>query len=154
AGGGALERVVLLDASYSMGYAGHFEKARAEARKAMESLGPADRGALVVFSERAEGRVPPTGDRDRLLAGIEEARLSSGGTRYAPALKLAGEWLAASDRPRREALILTDFQKVGYEGLAQVRLPEGVGLRWVDLAERDPANVALTDLVLDRDFAD
>src|SRR4029077_14827471 len=55
---------------------------------------------------------------------------------------------------RREALLLTDFQKVGYEGVAQVRLPEGVSLTWVDLSEHEPANVALTDLVLDRDFAD
>jgi aerotolerance regulator-like protein/VWA domain-containing protein len=154
AGGGARERVILLDASYSMGYGGHFERARAEARKAVESLGPADRGALIVFSERAEGRVPPTADRDRLLAGIDEARLSSGGTRYAPALKLAADWLAASDRPHREAVLLTDFQKVGYEGLAQVRLPQGTSLSWVDLSEREPANVAVTDLVLDRDFAD
>src|SRR5207247_3755511 len=85
---------------------------------------------------------------------IDETSLGFGITRYAPALKLAQEWLATSDRPRRGALLITDFQKVAFEGVADVAFPEGAMLRWVDLSTPQAANAAITGLTLDRDFGE
>src|SRR5687768_14003638 len=53
-GTGAREVVVLLDQSYSIGYADRWERARAAAYEAINGLGPADRGSVVLFSSDAE----------------------------------------------------------------------------------------------------
>jgi hypothetical protein len=150
---GARERVILLDRSYSMGYGDRWRRAQEAARKAALGLGSDDRASLVLFSAGAEVVERETSDRARLLSTIDAATPGSGVTRYGPALKLAEELIAASTRPRREVELITDFQRAGWEGHEDVRLPEGTTLTWVDLSERETSNVAVTDVVLQREYA-
>src|SRR5262249_45599594 len=109
AAGGAREIVVLLDRSASMGYADHWDRARAAARQAFDALGADDRGTLVLFAGNAEENVRATTDRVRLKAAVDAARVGSGATRYGPALKLAQSILSASPQKRREAILVSDF---------------------------------------------
>src|SRR5918995_2827203 len=51
---GPREVVILLDRSYSMGYGDRWARAQAAARQAVQGLGAADRGTLVLFSTRAD----------------------------------------------------------------------------------------------------
>src|ERR671911_15320 len=51
---GAREVVILLDQSYSMGFGDRWARAQAAARDAVNALGAADRGTLVLFSTRAD----------------------------------------------------------------------------------------------------
>ena len=71
AGGGAREVVILLDQSYSLGYADRWERAQAAAAEAIDGLGPVDRGSVVLFSSGAEIALRSTaaGERERLQAG-------------------------------------------------------------------------------------
>jgi hypothetical protein len=150
--GGARTRVILLDRSYSMGYGDRFARARQQAERALSELSPEDEAALILFSERAEGVVPPTREHARVRAALQAARLSSSGTRFAPALKLAQEWLAASERPRRELWLVSDCQRRGLEGLDEVRLPERTTLHVASLAEREQPNAALGGVSFDREL--
>src|ERR1700681_583742 len=102
AAGGAREVVILLDQSASMGYGDHWQRARDAAREVVRNLGGADRATLVVFDKNAEERLRATTDRGRLEAAISAAHVSSGATRYGPALKLADSILGRSPLKRRE----------------------------------------------------
>lgn len=148
---GAREVVILLDQSYSMGFGDRWERARAAARDAVNALGPADRGTLVLFSTRADVALRSTGDRDRLLAALSAAAPGAGSTRYAPALQAAGSILADSSLPRREAILISDFQRVGSRGSERGRLPDGATLTPVAIGTAaDATNLTVTAVSLAR----
>jgi hypothetical protein len=149
---GARVRVVLLDRSYSMGYAGRWPRAVEAARRALGELGPQDRAALVLFDRAPQSSGEPTTDRARLLAELDSARPGFGVTRYAPALRAAQEVLDTANLPRREVVLISDFQKAGWEGADDVRLPESTTLTWVDVSDRAASNLAITGVDLERDY--
>jgi Mg-chelatase subunit ChlD len=154
AAGGAREVVVLLDQSYSMGYADRWERARAAAVEAIDGLGANDRGSVVLFSTGAEiaMRSAAGGERQQLRAAVAAAaRPTAGGTRYAPALKVAGSILAESSLPRREVVVISDFQRNGWRGEEGARLPQGTTVRPVVMTGgEDQPNVSVTAVSLAR----
>src|SRR5216117_598359 len=143
AGGGARELVILLDQSASMGYGDHWDKARAAARDAIDRLAGEDRATLVLFASNAEENVRATPDRVRLKAAVDAARVGSGATRYGPALKLAQSILSRSPLPRREAVLISDFQKTGWGSSEDAHFPDGMILATQSVAESDTANVSI-----------
>ena len=147
---GAREVVILLDHSASMGYGDHWKKAQDEALKVVRSLGGSDRATLVAFGTGTEEVVRATSDRGRLESAIGAAKVSSDGTRYAPALRWAQSLLARSDLPRKEAVLISDFQKVGWERQEEIHLPEGATLTPVSVATPDTANLAVSSVAFDR----
>src|SRR5262245_17083884 len=124
--GGDREIVIMLDTSASMGYGDHFEKARAAARSAIESLGSAGRATLVLFGKNAEENMRATSDRGRLDAALSAAKVTAASTKYAPALKLAESILSRSTLPKREAILISDFQRAGWGGSEDVHFTEGI----------------------------
>ena len=152
-GGGAREVVILLDQSYSIGYADRWERAQAAATEAINGLGPVDRGSVVLFSSGAEIalRSSAGGERERLIAAVEAAEPTAGATRFAPALKVAGSILADSPLPRREVILVSDFQRGGWRGEEGASLPEGATLTAVPITGgAEPPNVAVTGVSLAR----
>jgi len=152
-GSGAREVVVLLDSSYSMGYGDRWERARAAAYDAIDGLGPDDRGSVVLFSSGAEiaMRSAAAGERQRLRAAIADARPTAGATRFAPALKVAGSIVAESTLPRRDVIIISDFQRGGWRGEEGARLPERTTLTPVaQTGDADLPNVSVTAVSLAR----
>jgi Aerotolerance regulator N-terminal/von Willebrand factor type A domain len=143
AAGGARDVVIVLDQSASMGYGDHWEKAREAARQVVRGLAREDRATLVLFSRNAEENMRATPDRPRLEAAINAARVTSGATRYGPALKLAESILAQSPVKRREAVLISDFQKTGWSGSEDARFPEGMTLRTVSVAEPATTNLSV-----------
>lgn len=129
AGGTAAREVaVLVDRSYSMAHGDRWEQALTAARRFVGSLGPEDRASLVFFDQGARAAVRSSLDRARLRAALDTARVGSGVTRFAPALKLAGTIMETSDRGRREVVLISDFQERGWAGTEDFQLPSGVGL--------------------------
>ena len=124
-GPGAREVVVRNDDSYSMAYGDRWDRAKTAARDAINKLGPADRGTVVLFSSGADILLRSTAERDRLIASFATATPSPGATRYGPALKVAGSILAESPLPRREVILISDFQRNGWRGEEGSRLPPG-----------------------------
>jgi uncharacterized membrane protein len=148
--GGAREVVVLIDRSYSMGYADRWQRAMAAAREAIGKIGSGDRGSIVFFSSNAEVVLRSTSDRGRLESALSSARPSAGATKFAPALKLAGSILSESALPRREVVLITDLQRGGWQGAEGVRLPDGAVVTAVPIVDKDSANVAVTPVSLQR----
>ena len=152
-GTGAREVVVLLDQSYSITYGDRWERARAAAYEAINGLGPDDRGSIVLFSSGAEIalRSAASGERQRLTAAVAAAQPTAGATRYAPALKVAGSIVADSTLPRREVVLISDFQRGGWRGEEGTRLPAGTTVTPVTIGGgTDMANVAVTGISLAR----
>jgi hypothetical protein len=150
-GTGARELVVLLDHSSSMGYADRWTKAKDAAKKAISGLSAVDRATLVVFAGDAVVANEPMASPDRIVAAINAAKLSSEGTKYAPALKLASQIIGASSLPRREVVIISDFQKVGWANRNEITFPQGTKVTPVDLGGPTAADVAVSQVTTDRD---
>ncbi len=148
---GAREVVILLDRSYSMGYGDHWARAQAAARQTIDGLGAADRASLVFMARGADLDARSTDDRARLRLAVERATVTAEATRYGPALKVAQSILEQSQRPRREVVMISDFQKVGWEGASDTRLPAGSVVTPVPITEADTANVVVSSVALQRD---
>ena len=150
ASGGAREIVVLLDQSASMGYGDHFPRAREAARKAFDGLGGEDKATLVLFAKNAEENVRATNDRVRLGQAVDAAKVTSGSTRYGPALKLAQSILSASSLKRKEVVLVSDFQKTGWSGAEELRFPDGTVLTPLSVASPETSNVSIPSLAFAR----
>src|SRR5215831_10762808 len=150
-GTGARELVILLDRSASMGYGGRWTKAKDAAKRALNSVGATDRATLVEFASDAMVASEPMARPDRIVAAINAAKLSSEGTRYAPALKLASQIIAASSLPRREVVVISDFQKIGWTGRNEIEFPKGTVITPVDLGGPTAADVAVSQVTTERD---
>jgi len=151
---GARESVIIVDMSYSMEYGDRWSKAQGAARDAIRAMKPGDRASLVFFSTDADVAVRSAGDRSRLESVLAAAKTGPGATRYAPALKLAGSLLAESPLPQREIVLISDFQRRGWDqtpGKDDVRLPDRTTLTPVNVAGGDDtSNLAVTPISLQR----
>jgi hypothetical protein len=147
---GPRELVVLLDTSYSMGYGDRWDRARAAARTAFESLASAERGSLVLFSTGAHAELRSSTDRNRLVAAVDAAKPGAGATRFGPALKVAQSIVTASTLPRREVVFISDFQKNGWQRDDAVRLPEGTAVTPVSVADAESSNVGVSSVSFER----
>lgn len=150
-GTGARELVILLDHSASMGYAGRWEKAKDAAKRAVSGLGATDRATLVVFAGDAMVASEPMARPDRIVAAINAAKLTAEGTKYAPALKLASQIVSASSLPRREVVVISDFQKIGWTSRNEIGFPQGTVITPVDLGGPSAADIAVSQVTTDRD---
>ncbi len=145
---GAREVVLLVDRSYSMGYGGKWQQAIAAAQSTISGLTSADRTSIVFFSSATEVALRSVSDRGRLQAALAGVQPSAGATRYGPALKLAGSILSESAIPRREAILISDFQRGGWQGGEGVRLPDGAVLTPVVIQESGKPNLAIAPVSL------
>ena len=144
------EVVILLDQSASMGYGDHWQRARDAATNVIRSLNTSDKATLVLFARNAEENIRATADRGRLEAALNAAKLTSGATRYGPALKLAESILARSTLQKQEAILISDFQKSGWTGTEDVHFGEGITLTPVSIASDAATNIAVPSVSFTR----
>jgi hypothetical protein len=149
---GARDVVIVLDRSFSMSYADTWNRAQAAARQVIDELRPDDRGSLVLFGGDVQVVTRSTNDRSSLAAAVQAAEPGPGATRYGAALKLAGSLLAGSTMPRREVVLVSDFQRAGWEPDQTLRLPSGVTLIPVSVRADDVANLAATPATVQREM--
>jgi len=151
AASGPREVVVLVDQSYSMEVEDQFELALQEAQRVFDGLGPLDRASLVAFSQGARVLSRSTSDRVRLRGALDTLRVSSGATRFGPALKVAQTILEESTLTSGEVYLLSDFQRNGWVGDEGVRLPAGSRFIPVQLGNDGvEENVLVADISLPR----
>lgn len=148
---GARDVVILLDRSYSMGHGDQWQRAQRAAMDVVDGLEPGDRASLVTFSTSASVVVRPTNEQARLRAEIEALRPTAGATRFGPALKVAGSLLAESNLPRREVVLISDFQRAGWSGAEGLRLPDSTIVTPVMVEPGDAVNVSVTPASVQRE---
>src|SRR5689334_13063958 len=146
--GGARDIVMLLDRSYSMGYGDQWATAQRLAAESIANTTPADRISLVLFADTAEVALRSTPDRSRAVSEINAATPGPGSTKFAPALKLAGSLLAESLLPRKEVIIVSDFQRGGWQPDDTLRMPGGTTITPVPVGGGQGASLALTPVAL------
>jgi len=152
-GVGGREVVILLDRSHSMGYGDAWTRAQDAARRAVRELGPADQGTVAFFASEVEVGPRAASERAALVAAIDRAKPGAGGTRYGPALRAASGLLESSRLPRREIILISDFQKSGWDRAQDARLPPGVVLKTVAVGQAGTANIAIVALAFAREGA-
>src|SRR5687768_7738810 len=154
AGAGPRELVVLLDRSYSMAYGDRWSRATAAAERAIAGIGGADRATLVLFDHEAVATAGPTGDVAVVRAALRNARPGAGSTRYAPALAVAQQLMERAERPRREVVLISDFQRAGWDGQELPRLAAPAKLTTIDVGDSTTANTLVTGVDVSRDARD
>jgi hypothetical protein len=148
---GAKEVVLLLDHSSSMGYGTRWVRARDAAKKVIGGLGATDHVTLVLFANDASVASEPMASRDRVIAAVNAATVSAEATRYVPALKLASQILSASTLPRREVVLVSDYQKTGWANHNEVTLPRGTTITPLDVGAGSAPNVGVAQVTTNRD---
>lgn len=148
--GGAREVVVLVDRSYSMGYADRWTRARTAAQRVVDGLGQGDRASLVLFGTTTEIALQSVDDRARLTAALTAATPGSETTRLSPALRVAATILAESTRPRREVVLISDFQTLSWTPADDDRLPGGATFTAVPITDPDTKNLSVTPVAVRR----
>src|SRR5690348_1990036 len=134
-----------------MAYGDRWDRAKAAARDAINRLGASDRASVVLFSSGADIALRSTAEKDRLIASFDTATPSPAATRFGPALKVAGSILAESPLPRKEAILISDFQRNGWRGEEGARLPMGSTLTPVAITgPADKPNATVTTVSLSR----
>jgi hypothetical protein len=150
-GSSAREVVILLDASYSMGFGDRWARAQAAARDEIGRLTASDRGSVVLFGSGAEIQIRSTAERSRLQASVDAAQPGVAATRFAPALKVAGGIIADSTLPHREVILISDFQRGGWKGEEGARLPPNTTLTPVPIqAPAEQPNLSVAGVSLAR----
>lgn len=143
--------VVLLDRSASMGYGDRWARAQAEARRIVDTLSGNDRATLVLFDDAPEEVVRATSDRGTLTAAIDNAAVSAGATRFAPALRLAQSRFGMSGAARKEAYLITDFQRGGWVRQEDITLPAGATLTPIAIADEQTSSISVGPVTLARE---
>ncbi len=139
--------VVALDTSLSLSAPGQFEAAKLAARRAVEEAPATAAVALVTFADAATLVVPPTIDRGGVLAAIEAASATAGGTRFRTALARAAEVVPGA---RGRIVVVTDLQQAGWEAGDEGSVADGVDVDVIEIAS--PAgNIAVTAVRRERD---
>jgi hypothetical protein len=132
--------IVLLDRSLSMSHRDVWPAALDSARRVINSLGPSDRIALVLFDDEAEIVQPLTSDRAVALGSLAKARPGAAGTRYAAGLRAARQLVADERAERVEVVVISDLQRSGISGVAGLELPSSFAVRTAAVGAANRAN--------------
>lgn len=150
AGPDGREIVLLIDRSYSMANGGRWARAVAAARTIARQVRSVDRISVVAFGATAAQLVEPTSAAARVEQAVAALRPGSEPTRYASGFRMAAQILGASDLPRKEIVLISDFHRVGWSSTDDVTLPERTVVRGVDVSRGENADVAVASVAVAR----
>ena len=118
------------------------------------ALGPNDRGTVILFADQARAVREEGTSRGALRATVDSASPGDAATRYSPALLLARRTVVDSKLPKREVIVISDFQRSGWDVNEDARLPAGTTVTPVDVASAEVADRAVRAVELRRSIAD
>ena len=150
---GGTDVVVLLDRSLSMRYGERWSAAQQAVRGRIASLGREDRLTIVPFDVRASAVNDPSGDAQRLRGALDSIRPVDAGTRLAPAVALARRLLGSSRLPKRELVVVSDFQRSAWDLGDEVTMPPGTAIVPVDVGQGPVVNRSVRAVETRRDLA-
>lgn len=142
--------IVAVDRSLSMGYRGVWERARDSIDAALGTLGAGDHAALIAFDDAAEVLARSSADLASVRTVLGSLSPGSGGSRIAPAIRVARDLAAEARGTAIEVVIVSDLQRHALVGLESVERIPGATMRFVSVAEPDPANARVVQVEVDR----
>ncbi len=159
--GRRVHRVLVLDASLSMGYtaggSSRFDQAKALAAELVKGSRQGDAISLILMGRPPRIVIPsPSNNLKEVEKEVGDLAITHGGTDLTATLEAVDRVLESSSIPQKEVVFLTDLQSTSWrppsgaeEGLKRVlarimaREPHSI---LFDLGERGAANRAVTDL--------
>lgn len=142
--------IVAVDRSLSMGYRGVWERARDSIDAALGTLGSGDHAALIAFDDAAEILARSSADLASVRTVLGSLSPGSAGSRIAPAIRVARDLAAEARGTAIEVVIVSDLQRHALTGLESVERIPGATMRFVSVAEPDPANARVVQVDVDR----
>lgn len=150
---GGTDVVVLLDRSLSMRYGDRWRRAQDAVRKRVAALGADDRLTLVPFDLRATAVNEPTAEPAALRTALDSLSPSDAGTRLAPAVAVARRALGLSRLPRKEVMVVSDFQRSSWDLGDDVAMPPGTTVVPVDVSSGEVVDRSVRAVEMRRDPA-
>jgi hypothetical protein len=92
----------------------------------------------------------PTGGAGRVERVLLTLHPGSEPTRYAAGLRMAAQILGASELPRKEIVLISDYHKSGFSPSDEVPLPTGAVVKTVDVARGETEDVAVARVAVAR----
>ena len=123
-----------------------------EAQDALGGLVSPDRASLVLFDGVGRVVVEPTLDPGRVRTALDTVQPGWGGTQIGAGLQAASGILQASDRSRREVVLISDFQRRGWEDGPRDPLPEGTTFVTADVGDDGLGSMIVSDVTLEYTF--
>lgn len=116
------QRVILLDASLSMGARGRVDAAKEISRRLINELGTGERAAIVAFSTDSLLLSSMTSNKRDLSEAIDRYQPTGGSANYADAFKVTDDLLRSEPVGDVSIDLVSDFQESGlpYEHLTQL----------------------------------
>lgn len=153
-GEGFREVVIALDRSWSMSRGDRWERALDAAREAAGGMATQDRVSLVLFDGAGRVAVDPTLDAAAVRSVLDTLSPGWGATRIGTGLQAASGIVNASDRSRREVILISDFQRRGWEEGPRDRLPSGTRLITVDVGDDGIGALLATEVAIENSFVE
>lgn len=153
-GDGFREVVIALDRSWSMSQGDRWERALDAAREAASGMSTQDRVSLVIFDGAGRVAVEPTLDPTAIRAVLDTLTPGWGSTRIGTGLQAAGGIVNASDRSTREVVLISDFQRRGWEDGPRDRLPSGTRLITIDVGDDGIGSLLATEVRIENSFVE
>ncbi|HWB61094.1 MAG TPA: VWA domain-containing protein, partial [Chthoniobacteraceae bacterium] len=126
--------VIAIDNSMSMQARGRWEPLRKWALQYLADLQPGDRAGLLLMNPEPTWLVPVTGDLDRVRSTLEQLQPGYETTRYAGALRVAGDALAANPGRTKTLVWMADEQRLGWLGASfDQHLAPGIKIDFPDM---------------------
>lgn len=154
---GARRSIILVaDTSLSMGYTragvSSLSHLRGQAAAILDGLRPGDVCDIVLAGRTPHPVLPePGSDFGALRYAARGIEATSERADIQAALNLAADLLRRKNAPRRDLVVLSDFQKTNWNGVSVIGLPSDVHVTYVKPDIRERPNTALTDLRLQPD---
>lgn len=144
--GGAAPRevAIVLDRSASMGAADRWARAVAAARAAADAVPSGGRVGLYAAGDIVEIAQAPTDQPSAISAALNTLGPADGGANLPAAVRLAADRLAQAGGG--ELVLISDFQRSGFDRAEPATLPNGIQLRTVDVGEAPVPNVGIAGL--------
>lgn len=146
------EVVITMDRSWSMAAGARWERAVEEANSVLDGLVNPDRVSLVVFDGIGRVVVEPTLDPGRVRQALDTIGPGWGGTQIGAGLQASSGILEASDRSRREVVLISDYQRRGWEDGPRDRLPASTEFVTVDVGDDGIGSMVVSDVALEHSF--
>jgi len=139
--------VIALDNSMSQQTRGRWAETERWSLAQLDELAPGDQAAVLLMEPQPAWLVPMTDDLSRVRAALAAAQPGYDKTRYAPALRMAGDVLARTAAAGKILAWAADEQLAGWRGtdLAE-QLPPGVSFRFMGAAPVPQRQAAIISL--------
>lgn len=143
--GGGQVMIVAVDNSMGMQARGRWEERRKWALAQLTELQPGDQAGILLMQPTPAWLAPISGNVDEVRETLRTMEPGFEKTHYMPALRMAGQALAAMPARTKTIIWMADEQRVGWIGAQfSETLPPGVKIRFGETAPQAKSQAAIT----------